>query len=273
MGRSRRCGIAFGTAELDVIRSVLCFWNDGARDRVVLRSAVGPAAIEAYLDDPLDSRLMMSLKSYLAQRSFTETRVFGRPFTLEALIGLFLRRDFAARPAVAVLVAGRPVRFAGEPPDDALGRAAAAWVLCGGGLGMVQTALEPEAAGYRFARGLTAPATVLIGDFGGGTSDFSVMRFEPGVSRPVHGAGTCGGGDRGGYVRLPDHGSGGVAAAGEGHDVSAGRHGSAGAAGILRELCAVAPAVADAGAEDDARYRGGGADGGAIRTGCGRCCG
>ena len=23
----------FGTAEIDVIRSVLCFWNDGARDR------------------------------------------------------------------------------------------------------------------------------------------------------------------------------------------------------------------------------------------------
>ena len=80
----------FGTAEMDVIRSVLCFWNDGARDRVVLRSAAGPAAIEAYLDDPLDSRLMMSLKSYLAQRSFTETRVFERKFTLEGLIGLFL---------------------------------------------------------------------------------------------------------------------------------------------------------------------------------------
>jgi hypothetical chaperone protein len=50
----------------------------------------------------------------------------------------------------------------------------------------VHTALEPEAAGYRFARGLNAPATVLIGDFGGGTSDFSVMRFEPGSHQPVH---------------------------------------------------------------------------------------
>ena len=43
-------------------------------------------------------------------------------------------------------------------------------------------ALEPEAAGYRFARTLTAPATVLIGDFGGGTSDFSVLRFDPGAA-------------------------------------------------------------------------------------------
>ena len=75
---------AFGLAEMDVIRSVLCFWNDGANGQVALRSAVGPAAIEAYLDDPLETRLMMSLKSYLAQRSFTETRVFGRSFTLDA---------------------------------------------------------------------------------------------------------------------------------------------------------------------------------------------
>src|ERR1700735_5184412 len=107
----------FGTAEIDVIRSVLCFWNDGAKDRVVLRSAVGPAAIEAYLDDPLDSRLMMSLKSYLAQRSFSETRVFGRPFTLEGLIGLFLRAVLPDAEPGAVMVAGRPVRFAGDMPD------------------------------------------------------------------------------------------------------------------------------------------------------------
>src|SRR5271156_4809305 len=112
----------FGTAEIDVIRSVLCFWNDGARDRVVLRSAAGPAAIEAYLDDPLDSRLMMSLKSYLAQRSFTDTRVFGRPFTLEGLIGLFLGAILPPG-GETVLVAGRPVRFAGETADDAFGEA------------------------------------------------------------------------------------------------------------------------------------------------------
>jgi hypothetical chaperone protein len=182
---------AFGTAEMDVIRSVLCFWNDGARDRVVLRSAVGPAAIEAYLDDPLDSRLMMSLKSYLAQRSFTETRVFGRKFTLEALIGLFLGSVLPA-PGEAVMVAGRPVRCAGDTPDDGLGEARLRGSYAAAGWESVQTALEPEAAGYRFARRLTAPATVLIGDFGGGTSDFSVLRFEPGSARPVVALGHAG---------------------------------------------------------------------------------
>ena len=190
-----------------MIRSVLCFWNDGARDRVVLRHAVGPAAIEAYLDDPLESRLMMSLKSYLAQRSFTETRVFGRPFTLEGLIGLFLG---AILPRAGWGGAGgRPSgalrgRYAGRRAGASSGCAVPMRPPAGP---TVQTALEPEAAGYRFARGLTRPATVLIGDFGGGTSDFSVLRFEPGSDRPVRALGHAGVGIAGDTFdyRIMDH--------------------------------------------------------------------
>ena len=197
----------FGTAELDVVRSLLCFWNEGAGNHLALRNAVGPAAIEAYLDDPLESRLMMSLKSYLAQRSFSETRVFGRSFSLEELIGLFLQPVVPAAEPGAVLVAGRPVRFVGDGADDALGeqrlRAAYARIGWPG----AQTALEPEAAGYRFARGLNAPATVLIGDFGGGTSDFSVLRFEPGSTQRVAALGQSGVGIAGDTFdyRIMDH--------------------------------------------------------------------
>jgi hypothetical chaperone protein len=181
----------FGTTEAEIVRSVLCFWNDGDARQVVRRHAAGPAAIEAYLDDPLESRLMMSLKTYLAQRSFTETQVFGAKFTLEPLIGLFLG---AILPTSAdhPLVAGRPVRFAGEFPDDALGEERLRGAYAAAGWPAIQTALEPEAAGYRFARGLDAPATVLVGDFGGGTSDFSVLRFEPGSVRPVTALGHAG---------------------------------------------------------------------------------
>jgi hypothetical chaperone protein len=197
---------AFGQAEFDVIRSVLCFWNDGTRNDIRLRHAAGPAAIEAYLDDPLESRLLMSLKSYLAQRSFTETRIFGRPFTLDALIGLFLRAILPA-PHAATLIAGRPVRFAGETPDDAFGEQRLRASYAAAGWPSIHPALEPEAAGYRFARTLTAPATVLIGDFGGGTSDFSVLRFEPGSQRPVQSLGHTGVGIAGDTFdfRIMDH--------------------------------------------------------------------
>ena len=184
--------VRFGMAELDVIRSVLCFWNEGTTDRVTTRHAVGPEAIEAWLDDPLESRLMMSLKSYLAQRSFTETRVFGRGFTLEALIALFLRGILPRPDQRTLLVAGRPVRFAGDAPDDALGEQRLREAYAGAGWTGIQTALEPEAAGYRFVRDLIAPAIVLIGDFGGGTSDFSVLRFDPNGDRPVQALGHAG---------------------------------------------------------------------------------
>ena len=93
----------FGTAEMDVIRSVLCFWNDEARGRSTLRHAAGPHAVQAYLDDPLESRLILSMKTYLAQRSFTRTNLFGRLFTLEQMVALFLGELVATGPE------GRPI--------------------------------------------------------------------------------------------------------------------------------------------------------------------
>jgi hypothetical chaperone protein len=190
----------------DVFRSVLCFWQDG-RART-LRHAAGPAAIEAYLDDPLDSRLIMSMKTYLAQRSFTRTQVHGRPFGLEQMIALFLRAlldgvDTGGSP----IIAGRPVRFAGELADDALGETRLREAYRQAGVGEVEVAFEPEAAGYRFTRQLDGPATVLIGDFGGGTSDFSVLRFDPGAARPVTALATTGVGIAGDSFdyRIIDH--------------------------------------------------------------------
>ena len=170
---------AVGQAELDVFRTVLCFWNDEARGRSTLRHAAGPFAVQAYLDDPLDSRLIMSMKTYLAQHSFTQTRIFGRIFTLEGMVSLFLDGLLAGGHAGSHVVAGRPVRFAGELADDAFGEARLRACFAEAGFGAIDVALEPEAAGYRFARTLEQPATVLVGDFGGGTSDFSVMRFDP----------------------------------------------------------------------------------------------
>ena len=111
----------FGAREIDVVRSLLCF-APGDDPRRSLAHAVGPDAIDLHLDDPLDTRLMLSLKSDLAQASFRETRALGRAFTLDALLALILRRVPPA-PGTATLAAGRPVRFVGDRGDDALGDA------------------------------------------------------------------------------------------------------------------------------------------------------
>lgn len=176
----------FGTD--DVFRSVLCFWSEERAGRAELRSAAGPAAIAAYLDDPLDSRLILSMKSYLAQRSFTQTTLYGRSVTLAQLIAIFLRAFLAASGvdlAGARIVAGRPVRFVGESADDAFGEERLRDAFAQAGLTEIDIAFEPEAAGYRFARGLNRGANVLIGDFGGGTSDFSIVRFDAGQVTPL----------------------------------------------------------------------------------------
>jgi len=195
-GSVRTARFAVGAAELDVFRTVLCFWRQDQAGRGALRHAAGPHAVEAYLDDPLDTRLIMSMKTYLAQRSFTQTQIYGHPHTLERLVALFLGAlldgtgmDGTGTDGTGMdgarIVAGRPVRFAGDLADDTLGEVRLREAYRQAGLGEVDVAFEPEAAGYRFTRTLDAPATVLIGDFGGGTSDFSLLRFEPGARRRV----------------------------------------------------------------------------------------
>ena len=194
-GEVRSHRFVLGAQTHDVFRSVLCFWAEPARGRSLVRHAAGPAAVTAYLDDPLDSRLVMSLKTHLASRSFTATTLLGRSWTLEQLIGLFLTELFGAArlPAGGLhLVVGRPVRFAGDGADDALGETRLRAAFAAAGCSPIQLALEPEAAGYRFTRSLTGAATVLIGDFGGGTSDFSVMRFDPGSRTPTTALGRAG---------------------------------------------------------------------------------
>jgi hypothetical chaperone protein len=169
----------------DVFRTVLCFWQEDNRGTKRLQHAAGPQAIEAYLDDPLESRLIMSMKTYLAQRSFTQTNIFGRIFTLEQMVALFLEALLGDAAKDARIIAGHPVRFAGEFADDDFGEARLRAGYAAAGYADIGVALEPQAAGYRFTRTLTAPATVLVGDFGGGTSDFSILRFVPGDAQPV----------------------------------------------------------------------------------------
>ena len=178
-------GIDFGTtnsvvARADgaggVFRSILCF-QGSARQH-----CAGPAAAEAYLDDPAGCRLMMSLKSHLAQRGLRDTLVFGRLLELEDLVGIFLThllREAGVAPGSRV-VAGRPVKFVGMGADDALAETRLRAAFARAGIEDLRLVPEPEAAGHRFAQSLREPAHVLVGDFGGGTSDFSVLRFTPG---------------------------------------------------------------------------------------------
>ncbi|EHH69430.1 Hsp70 family protein [Gluconobacter morbifer] len=170
------------SAASETCRTLLCLWQEQAGSRRILQDAIGVDAIETYLDDPAENRLIMSMKTYLAQGSFRETRVFNTTMTLQAMIARFLRalmEKAELAPEQVSVTIGRPVRFAGELADDALGVLRLKESFLEAGFTEPRVVLEPEGAGWRFMQRLDRPATVLVGDFGGGTSDFSIMRFDP----------------------------------------------------------------------------------------------
>lgn len=192
--------------ELFAFRSALSYHAPPERPRERTIEA-GPWAIEAYVEDPLDTRFIQSFKSFSASESFTETEILGRRYRFEDLLSAFLLRlrDYAGDQLAELptqVIVGRPVIFAGAAPNAGLAieRYEAAFRRLG--FTKVLYAYEPVGAAFFFARELDHDATVLVGDFGGGTSDFSIIRFTR----------------EGGEVRAEPLGRAGVGVAGDAFD-------------------------------------------------------
>ena len=167
---------------VDAFRSALMFWREGRPPQAVVTHVSGPDALEMALGMTSEHRFLQSLKTHLSSRAFQETRLFGKLYRLEDLIGTFLADLLAgvAHGGTVPLVSGRPVVFAGDRPDEELALARLRGSYAAGGVESIDFAYEPLGAAYWYARDLDRAQTVLVADFGGGTSDFSVMRFEPG---------------------------------------------------------------------------------------------
>jgi len=164
----------------DTFRTALMFWREGR----ALKHVAGPQAIQRAIAPDNDQRFIQSIKTHLASRLFTETRLYGERFTIEKLVEVFLRHLLDGAPADALaslpVAGGRPVVFAGERPDEELAVTRLKTSYADAGLPQVDLAFEPLGAAYWYARELRRDETVLVADFGGGTSDFSVLRFHTG---------------------------------------------------------------------------------------------
>ncbi len=148
--------------------------------------SAGPRAIARYQETEGEGRLVQSIKSHLASSTFSKTQILGRRWALEDMIAAYLRLVRAAAPMDlgARAVVGRPVRYWGaEDADDdarAVGRMREA--LAKAGFTDVAFEYEPVGAAARYAARLEREELIVVADFGGGTTDFSVIRVGPGKS-------------------------------------------------------------------------------------------
>ncbi len=193
-------GIDFGTSN-----SLAGAWRDGQRvealnldslapDPTLLRTLLyfphsdqcyyGQEAIQKYLENEMEGRFFRSFKSHLPNRSYLGTFLENRVLTLESLVGQFLleirkRAEEQLGQAVDSAIIGRPARYSMDVMEDefALHRMKKAAQFAG--FKNFEFVPEPLAAAFDYRRHLKEEKKVLIGDFGGGTSDFTLIRMGP----------------------------------------------------------------------------------------------
>jgi hypothetical chaperone protein len=164
-----------------VFRSALCFYEDDSGRGLACEA--GPWAIAEYLEFPQGSRFLQSFKSVAASATFEHASIFDKRMRFEELGRLFLAKlashtgGALAHPPHRVVV-GRPVHYAGGRPDEALARQRYDAMFTGFGA-EIHYVYEPLGAAFSYAAQVEDAATILVADFGGGTSDFSVVRVAP----------------------------------------------------------------------------------------------
>lgn len=200
-------GIDFGTSN-----SLVGAWKEGKRlealpldpaasDPTLMRTLLyfphvdrcfyGSEAIQNYIDNEMEGRFFRSFKSHLPNRSYLGTVLENRILTLESLVGIFLleirkRAEKILDSEITSAVIGRPARYSMDPIEDefALHRMRKAAEFAG--FKKFDFVPEPLAAAFDYRRKLDREKLVLIGDFGGGTSDFTLIRMGPYAFQKEH---------------------------------------------------------------------------------------
>lgn len=164
-----------------------------ADDPTILRSVLyfpsmkqvfyGVQAIREFAAHDMEGRLIRSMKKHLPHKSIFGTYVEDRAVNLEDLVGFFLgemrkRANAHFGEDVTSVVLGRPVRFSDNDEEDRFAEYRLERGARNAGFTNIEFCPEPVAAAREFRMQLTEPKNVLIADFGGGTSDFTVIRMS-----------------------------------------------------------------------------------------------
>ncbi|MFI5356740.1 MAG: Hsp70 family protein [Opitutales bacterium] len=145
---------------------------------------IGDAAKLRYVQDQMRGRFFQAIKTILPNRTFEQTIVNNEVYLLEDLIAFFLRHlkakaDLVTGQDVTRVVLGRPAVFSPDPAEDRLAQDRLRRAAELAGFREIHFQYEPIAAAFAYEARIRQPERVLVGDFGGGTSDFTVVHLDP----------------------------------------------------------------------------------------------
>jgi hypothetical chaperone protein len=162
----------------------LLFFPEPTKPKEQVVPTVGNDAISLYVQNRMRGRFMKSIKKVLPNKSFIDTKIGSKSYRAEDLVALILVHlkklgdDFTGEN-ITTAVIGRPVIFDENPEKDALAQERLSKAAQIAGFEAFFFQMEPIGAAFTYERQIEKQELVLVADFGGGTSDFSLMRLNP----------------------------------------------------------------------------------------------
>lgn len=191
-------GIDFGTtnsalAILDVSKHEivktftipsLIFFPKKQENKREMTFYIGKEAIREYVDSRMDGRFLKSIKKVLPNKKFTKANILSQSYKAEELVALIIselkdKADRFLNQTITTAIVGRPVFFDKDPSKDACAQERLAKAVEIAGFKTYHFQLEPIAAAYAYEQSIEQKELVLVADFGGGTSDFTLMNLSP----------------------------------------------------------------------------------------------
>ncbi|MFC1644470.1 Hsp70 family protein [Patescibacteria group bacterium] len=168
------------------MKTVIYFDDD---DR---RFYFGQEAVDAYIENDAFGRYVQSIKSFLPDKTFSSTSFGSKAYKLDEVVAIIFR-EIKSRGELDVgrrvdrVVIGRPVVFSEDPKADKLAEERLISAAKIAGFKEIYLQEEPIAAAvaYEKSSDLKGEKNILVGDLGGGTSDFAIARVGMNNERVV----------------------------------------------------------------------------------------
>ncbi len=167
------------------LKSILYFHKEDGQTS----SYVGYEGVNKYIENEADGRYIQSIKTFLPDTAFDKTSIYGKRYTLEQLIAIFLkvmkqRGQEIIKQEVSDLVLGRPVIFSEDTQRDQVAQERLTRAAQLAGFKNISFQLEPIAAALAYENSLEAgkEQIVMVGDFGAGSSDFTIYKAQKKMS-------------------------------------------------------------------------------------------